>query len=117
MKLLWGFNTFAQEGYIWEGDPEHAATVIKRAGVENGNSVSTPGVAPTAQEVSEVDENDDTELTGDQRNERDALKSKAMLATYLSLDRPETLVAVKELTRGTSAPTKRVVQTFKRLGR
>ena len=56
-------------------------------------------------------------MSEEQAAERAAIRSNAMTAAYLSLDRPELLVPVKEITRGVSNPQERAVQVFKRIAR
>ena len=84
-------------GYQWEADPKHAETIIDRGGVDKGNGVGTPSLAASAYELEEQDiEDGDEEVSEEQAAERAAIRSHAMTAAYLPLDRPELLVPVKK---------------------
>ena len=39
VKLLGRIIALHRDGYTWEGDPQHAATIAKRVGVEGGHGV------------------------------------------------------------------------------
>ena len=108
-----------KDGYVWEADPKHAETIIERAGVQNGNGVSTPGLPASAYELEEQVEEERKleEVSEKQIAERAAIRSNAMVAAYFSLDRPELLFPVKEVIRGVSNPQEREVQVFKRIAR
>ena len=95
-------------GYQWEADPKHAETVIERGGVDKGNGVRTPSLTASAYELEEHESEEGfEEVSEEQAAERAAMRSDAMTAAYLSLDRPELLVPVKEITRGVSNPQER----------
>ena len=81
--------------------------------------MSIPGLVASAYELEEYEDEDGKleELTEEQNAERASLRSDAMVAAYLSLDRPELLFSVKEVTRGMSNPQEREVQLFKRIVR
>ena len=101
-----------------EADPKHAETIIERGGVDKGNGVGTQSLVASAFELDEQEiENGSEEVPEEQAAERAAIRSNAMTAAYLSLDRPELLVPVKEMTRGLSNPQQREVQVFKRIAR
>ena len=97
-------------------DPKHAETIIERGGVDIGNGVGTQSLAASAYELEEQ-ENDDSfeEVSEEQAAERAAIRSNAMTAVYLSLDRPELLVPVKEIIRGVRNPQEREVRFSKGL--
>ena len=104
VRLLGRIITLTTNGYVWEADPKHAETVIKRVSVENCNGVSNRALTASAYELEEYEDEDGKpeELTEEQIDERAASRSNAMVASYLSLDRPELFVPVKEMTRGVS---------------
>ena len=105
-------------GYQWEADPKHAETIIERGGVDKGNGVGTQSLAASAYELEEQESEEGfEEVSEEQAAERAAIRSNAMTAAYLSLDRPELLVPVKEITRGVSNTQQREVQVFKRIAR
>ena len=58
VRLLGRIIMLTTNGYVWEAGPKHAETVIKRAGVENGNGVSILGLAASAYEFEEYEDED-----------------------------------------------------------
>ena len=86
--------------------------------MEKGNGVGTQSLAASAYELEEQESEEGfEEVSEEQAAERAAIRSNAMTAAYLSLDRPELLVPVKEITRGVSNPQECEVQVFKRIAR
>ena len=98
VRIFGRIVTFMPFGYQWEVDPKHAETIIEQGGVDKGNGAGTQRLAAFAYELEEqVDEDGKIEeLTEQHIEERAAFRSNLMVASYLSLDRPDLLFGVKD---------------------
>ena len=84
---------------------------MEKFGLEKANGVSTPG---TKDDAEDDEEDGEERLPPSQATLYRALTARA---NYLSMDRPEISYAVKELSRGMTAPTLSDWSRLKRLGR
>jgi len=96
------------DGYEWESDPRHAELIVKQMGVQESNSVVTPGV-----EIAEV-EQDKEELEGE---EATSFRGLAARANFLSMDRADIQFATKEICRKMAKPRRCDWAKLKRLAR
>ena len=109
-RLLRLYPPGAEGGERWEleADPRHVEILVSQVGLSNeSKAVSNPGVRTT-------DEEDGKELGAE---DRACYRSSTMWASYLSQDRCELQVAVKELARRMQQPNTKNVQALKRLVR
>ena len=92
-------------GIKYEADQRHAEIIVEAAGLQNSNSVSTPGVKEV--EVGE----------GTPSEEGTNYRAIAARANYLAQDRIDIQFAAKELSRNMSNPDVEDWRLIKRLGR
>ena len=109
-RLLRLYPPGAERGERWEleADPRHVEILVSQMGLSNeSKAVSTPVVRTT-------DEEDGKELDAEGRA---CYRSWTMRASYLSQDRRELQLAVKELARRMQQPNTKNTQALKRLVR
>ena len=84
--------------------------------MDKGNGVGVPSLAAFACEVGEQESEESFAGVSEEHAAATlAIRGNAMTAAYLSLDRPELLVPVKEIIRGVRTPQEREV--FKMIAR
>ena len=106
MRILGRILGVHKWGYSLEADPRHAEILCSGAGLSSSSKgVTTPGVKTEA---------DERPLTDEKATE---FRSACMRAAYLSLDRPEILYAVKDMSRRFAAPTAGDLVKLQRLAR
>ena len=112
MRILNRIIRWTDAGLRIEADPRHVEILIKEMGLEEANSVKTPGVKDR-----ERDENNEQPLD---RAEASLYRSCVARANYLAQDRADIAYAVKEACRDMANPkassweqVKRVVRYLK----
>ena len=113
MRILNRIIRWTEAGLRIEADPRHVEILIKEMGLEEANSVNTPGVKDR-----ERDEKNEQPLD---RAEASLYRSCVARANYLAQDRADIAYAVKEACRDMANPKasswekiKRVVRYLKR---
>jgi hypothetical protein len=109
IRILNRVLRWTQGGLEYEADPRHAEIIVKALGVEKGTGVSTPGVKKKF-----GDPLDENKPDGGKAKEYRQIMARG---NYLAQDRPDIMYAVKELTRGMSAPSEADWIALKRLAR
>ena len=109
VRVLNRVMTWSKQGVTWEADPRHAEALIRDMGVASENTVVTPGVKQSQEELENDDELTDQEVA--------LFRSGAAKANYLSLDRPDIAYAAKECCRHMSAPRRSHLMALRRLAR
>jgi len=110
VRILNRVMTWSENEVTWEADPRHAEALIRDMEVSDQASVVTPGVKQNRKEDEEEEETlgeDETAL----------FRSGAAKANYLAMDRPDIAYAAKECCRHMSAPTKRDLESLRRLAK
>ena len=97
-------------GYEVEADPRHAELVIEQMEVAEDKGVATPGVSGTEED----DQEDDTELQGEQVR---MFRGIAARLNYLGPDRPDALFCIKEGCREMQKPTTGSWRRMKRIAK
>ena len=107
-RVLNRLITWEETGIAYEADPRHAELIIGEMGLQQANSVKTPGEATpeTSTQSTEMDSNEASRFRG--------IAARAM---YLSLDRPDIAFAAKEAARSMAKPVKSDWAKLKRLAR
>lgn len=95
-----------------EADPRHAELIQMETGMERSSGSTTPGVS-LPQDIAEKDEKE----TIHDSVIKTAFRAVAARGLYLSVDRPETKFATKEVARMMHSPTISDLQALKRLGK
>ena len=95
------------EGIEYEADPRQAERLIAECGLENCQTVATPGVRASGQDLS-----DDAELPPRLTT---AFRGSAARGNYLGPDRCDAQFATKEVCRSMSKPTVQSWQSLKRI--
>ena len=107
IRLLNRVFEWTREGITCEADQRHAELLVQDLGLKKGSKgVVTPGTKST-------------EFNDEPLNQEDATRyrSGTARANYLAQDRSDIQYAVKELSRGMSAPTREHEEMLKRLAR
>eukprot|EP00973_Karenia_brevis_P075868 10540854-Karenia_brevis.AAC.1 len=104
-KVLNRTMTYTNNGIEYEPDPRHAEIIVKELGLEQCNTVLTPGISE------EPEKKDD----GEALKSEEAAKYKSVVAraNYLAQDRPEIQFATKECAKAMSNPCKRDMNKIK----
>jgi len=110
IRILNRIVTWKPDMIIYEPDQRHAEIIIRQMGLQNANSVSTPGVKVSGKPNAELDK----PLN---KNEASMYRGLAARANYLSQDRSDIKFAVKEISRRMSNPRVKDLQALKRLAR
>ena len=101
---------WTEDGIEMEADPRHVDIVCRDVGAK-GAKVTTPLAKETVAEAEAKDE---------VLNDPDAIalyRSNTMRCGYLSQDRPDLCIAVRELAKGMKEPTTRHFNHLKRMSR
>ena len=94
-------------GVELEADPRQAELIVSELGLTGAHPVTTPGAKQPESEAKPLE--DPGEVT--------AFRGISARGLYLSADRPELRLAVKELSRRMAKPTEADLRELKRLGR
>ena len=102
--------TWTKDGISYEADPRHAEIVIDELGLKDAKGVVTPG---TTEDGATKDNNEK------QLDDHHPSKYRAIVArlNYLTSDRPDISLSVKEFARSMSSPSEGGQEKLKRLGR
>jgi len=100
---------WTDSGVEVEADPRQAEKLLRECGLEGANTVATPGLRPTKEQVVNSQELDKKLHT--------AFRGAAARANYLSLDRPDLQFGAKEVCRWMATPTDLAWTALKRLCR
>jgi hypothetical protein len=100
---------WTEDGLEYEADPRQAEKLLRECGLEGASAVATPGVRPSAEQLSA----DKDLITG----LHTAFRGSAARGNYLANDRPDCQFAAKEICRWMSSPTDLSWQAMKRMAR
>ena len=102
MKILNRIVRWTENGITYEAGPRHAEIILESMGLENANSIKTPGGGN-----GENAEDDEEELGEEARTKFRAIAARC---NYLAIGRPDLQYAAKEACRRMSCPAKGDIQ-------
>ena len=109
VKILNRLVRWTDRGIEYEADPRQAERLILDLGLSGANTVGTPGVKLTNDQLSA-----DKKLG---EHKFSAFRGVAARGNYLAADRPDIQYAAKEICRWMATPTEHGVTSLKRMGR
>ena len=109
IRVLNRIFEWCEDGIRIEPDQRHAEIITKLMGVDQGNSVSSPGVKQ------ELDEDGEEDLL--EPREQTKYRAVAARANYLAQDRSDLQYSVKECSRHQANPNREGLEKIKRLAR
>jgi len=100
---------WTERGLEYEADPRQCEKVVYELGLEGSNSLATPGLRPTATQLTE-----DAPL---EDNKHTLFRGVSARCNYLSADRPDVQYSAKEVCRFMAKPSTLSYAALRRLGR